>query len=149
MNLNYVKEGALADAIIEKFENEDAIANSPIIKLDASHNILTTMQLMEIRFDKTMPIGKVKDCLEYKFGSPAKNQTLHLKDETKTFVVEMIDNNKTLEEYGAKTGFHLYCIDNDPSELIQGFDDLSTVEKYVISDEKYNERENTFRNFKK
>ena len=58
-------------------------------------------------------------------------------------------NTKTLEEYGALTGFHIYCIDNDPSELIQGFDDLSTFEKYVISDDKYNERENTFRAFKK
>ena len=80
MNLNYVKDGAnaIAETLIEKYENEEAIQNNPTIKLDCSHNILTTMKVMEMRFDKRMPIAKVKDCLEYRFGSPAKNQTLHL-----------------------------------------------------------------------
>ena len=113
-----IKEGATTDAILENFENEEAKENTNIIKLDASHNILTSMKVMEMRFDKTMSIAKVKDCLEYKFGSPAKNQTLQLKDDQKAFVAELTDNAKTLEEYGALTGFHLYCIDNDPSELI-------------------------------
>lgn len=105
--------------------------------------------MLELRFDYRTTISDVKDQFEYRFGSPAKNQKLQLKDAGGCFMLEMANDDETLQHYGAVTGCSIHVIDSDPSEIIKGFDDLDTVEKYVISDEKYEERKDTFRNFKK
>ena len=55
---------------------------------------------------------------------------------------------KSIEEYGAKTGYSIHVVDTNPSELISNLDDVSQVQKYEISDEEYDKRENTFRKFK-
>lgn len=69
---NAIKDGGTTDAILEHFDNE-VEKNNFIIKINATHNILTNMKVNELRFDMRMPISKVKDCFEYRFGSPAKN----------------------------------------------------------------------------
>ena len=48
-----------------------------------------------------MPIRQVKEQLEFKFGSPADNVTLQLKDSAGNFVVEMSNNHESLEFYGS------------------------------------------------
>lgn len=60
----------------------------------------------------------------------------------------MADDDQTLQHYGAVTGCNIHVIDNEPSQLIQDFDDVSQVPKYVISEEKYAERTDSFRKFK-
>ena len=143
---NAVSAGASSDAILDQLMIDGQ--ENFIIKLNATHNILT-MKMPELRFDYRTKIKDVKTQFEYRFGSPAKNQRLHLKDAGGTFMLEMANDDETLQHYGAVTGCTIDVIDSDPSELIKGFDDLAQVEKYEISDEKYEERKDTFRNFKK
>ena len=119
-----------------------------IIKLNATHNILS-IKMPELRFDYRTKIKDVKQQFEKRFGSPAKNQRLHLRDGGGTFMLQMANDDETLQHYGAVTGCTIDVIDTDPSDLIKGFDDMEQVEKYVISEEKYEERKDTFRNFKK
>jgi tubulin-folding cofactor B len=40
-------------------------------------------------------------------------------------VAEMANDEETLKYYGAVTGFNIHVVDNEPSELIQSFDDMT------------------------
>ena len=62
----------------------------------------------------------------------------------------MVDDEKTLQHYGAETDFTIHVIDSNPESQLHDFDfdDLSKVEKYVISEEDYSKKTNTFRKFK-
>mgnify|MGYP006893489471 CR=1 len=55
----------------------------------------------------------------------------------------------TLEQYGAKEGYCIHCIDPNLRNKQGEFEDVSKVEKYTISDADYDKREDSFRNFKK
>lgn len=147
-NLAAFKDGASTKAIEEAWINEvTKKENNFILKLNATHSVLS-LKLQEIRFDKRSTIAQVKEQLEYRFGSPAANQNLTLKDEQGNDLVTMDDNTKTLQEYEAQTGFAIHVVDSNPSEMMQNLDDLSQVEKYEMSEEDYNKREDTFRKFK-
>ena len=61
----------------------------------------------------------------------------------------MKEDSMCLDEYGAKTGHIIHVVDTNPSELLTNLDDLSQVPKYELSEDEYNQRENTFRKFKK
>ena len=54
-------------------------------------------------------------------------------------LVEMVDEERTLQHYGAEKDFTIHVIDTNPQSQLHDldFDDLSKVEKYVIPDEKY------------
>ena len=54
---------------------EQAHSLGNIIKLNASHNILS-MRMQELRFDSKTKISQVKAQLERRFGSAAANLTL-------------------------------------------------------------------------
>ena len=54
---------------------EQAYSLENIIKLNASHNILS-MRMQELRFDSRTQISQVKAQLERRFGSAAGNLTL-------------------------------------------------------------------------
>ena len=103
---------------------EQVMSTDCIIKLNATHNILS-IKMQELRFDKETKISSVKAQLEKRFGSPAENITLKLQDVAGAFVVEMSNGDETLQHYGAVTGFNIHVVDNQPSELIQSFDDMT------------------------
>ena len=81
--------------------------------------------MQELRFDKRTHISTVKARFERSFGSPAENLTIKLSDASGAFVADMTNENETLEQYGAMTGFNIHVVDNKPSELIQNFDDMT------------------------
>ena len=60
----------------------------------------------------------------------------------------MANDNESLQHYGAQKDFTIHVIDTDPTSILSELDDLSKVEKYVIPDDKYDEREDSFRKFK-
>ena len=51
----------------------------------------------------------------------------------------MVDDTLTLQHYGADSDFTIHVIDSNPESALHDFDfdDLSKVEKYVISEENY------------
>lgn len=53
----------------------------------------------------------------------------------------------TIGYYGSKSGDFIHVVDSDPNSLALrgGLEDVSQVKKYVMSDEAYDKRENTFR----
>ncbi len=59
----------------------------------------------------------------------------------------MADNNQTLHHYGCKDDFTIHVEYTGPNTVGQ-WEDVSKVEKYTISEEDYNKRDDTFRKFK-
>ena len=61
----------------------------------------------------------------------------------------MWDNTKMLGFYSVKSGMEIHIIDTDPFSLSKGggLTDVSLVQKYTMSDEKYNERKGTMREY--
>ena len=60
----------------------------------------------------------------------------------------MMDPEKTLGEYNPVEGYIVHVIDESGRTVTNEFDDVSKVEKYKISEEAYNKRDDTFRSFK-
>ena len=60
----------------------------------------------------------------------------------------MVDNDKTLGDYNPVEGQTVHVIDESGQVIRNEFDDVSQVEKYKISEEAYNARDDTFRAFK-
>ena len=50
----------------------------------------------------------------------------------------MNDDLKPLGYYSPMDGYTIYVIDTDPNSILSQLDDLSQVEKYMMSDEDYN-----------
>ena len=59
----------------------------------------------------------------------------------------MTDDNKTLHDYGCQDDYTIHVHYTGPNTVGQ-WDDVSKVEKYTISEDDYNKRDDTFRKFK-
>jgi tubulin-folding cofactor B len=75
---------------------------------------------------------------------------LYLLDENAQVMAECEDQRK-LGYYSPYDGCRLHIVDLDPNSASAGgwLEDTSLVKKYEISEEAYNARENTYRNFRK
>ena len=60
----------------------------------------------------------------------------------------MEDDTLTLDQYGAKSGFCIHCIDDNLVNKMGEFEDVSKVEKFVMADADYDKRHDTFRKFR-
>eukprot|EP00347_Sterkiella_histriomuscorum_P006869 403351126 len=114
--------------------------------LHATHSHLK-IRLAEIRFDLRQTIRQVKEILERKFGSNADNITLELRDSAEQFLQVLHNDSETLAHYGPQEGYTIHVVDAAPSSY-GDLDDVSQVEKYQISEDEYNKRDDTFRKFK-
>ena len=119
-----------------------------IIKLNLSHSILTTMKIPEVRFSKNDPVVDVKLHLERRFGTKSSCMTLVLRNQVNENVAIMENDYQTIGNYGAETDFTIHCIDEDPNSILKQLQDLSSVEKYVMSDEDYDKLPVNVRKFK-
>lgn len=63
---------------------------------------------------------------------------------------QLVDDASTLRQYGAVMGDSLLIVDDDPySASANGWlEDVTKVEKYVLSEEAYDKKHNTYRKFK-
>mmetsp|Transcript_16589 Transcript_16589/g.29862 ORF Transcript_16589/g.29862 Transcript_16589/m.29862 type:complete len:228 (+) Transcript_16589:71-754(+) len=115
------------------------------VKLNVTHS-RRAMTALELRFDLTQTIATVKASLERRFGTSADYMTLKLKDESGAFKVDMLNNDAQLGFYSPRDFYTIHIVDTDPNAV--NVDDLSAVEKYVMSEEKYSDRDESFRRFK-
>ena len=60
----------------------------------------------------------------------------------------MTNAEDTLQHYGATNDYTIHVVDSDPNPILADFNDVSQVEKYVMSDEDYAAREDSFRKYK-
>ena len=104
----------------------------------------------EIRLDRHMTIMSVKDKLRTHCGTSANMMMLCLMDESGAMVASMDDDDKKLGYYSPENNWTIHVMDLDPYSMAAngGFDDVSKVEKYMMSDEDYDKRETTFRKYR-
>jgi tubulin-folding cofactor B len=105
---------------------------------------------MEILFNKHMTVGAVKDKLQTHVGTSRSSMVLVLKDQTGGAIGELTDDERKLGYYSPASGYVLHVVDSDKMSLANTgwLEDVSKVEKYVMSDAEYDAREDTYRKFK-
>ena len=120
-----------------------------VVAICLTHSNLTAKHL-DIRLDMHLTIAAVKERFRLHIGTPMEHQRLILKDAGRV-VCEMSDNNRMLGFYSPVSGNEIHVIDTDPFSLSRngGLTDTSLVEKYRISDENYDKRTNTIRQYMK
>eukprot|EP00878_Enallax_costatus_P005154 GHUV01005417.1.p1 GENE.GHUV01005417.1~~GHUV01005417.1.p1 ORF type:complete len:279 (+),score=61.01 GHUV01005417.1:247-1083(+) len=119
------------------------------VQLFITHNHLKA-RFPEIRLDKHMSIDAVKQKINNMTGTSVLTMMLHLKDESGKPVAVLSDGSKKLGYYSPCDGWCLHVIDTDESSLsAQGWlEDVSKVTKYVMSEDDYATRDNTYRKYK-
>lgn len=124
-------------------------ADSTVL-LHCTHSNLKNTSFFELRLDRHMSILSVKEKLKSHTGTAVGSMLLQLKDLGGNVVATLADDNTVLGFYSPQDGFTLHIIDIDPnSSSADGWlEDVSKVQKYEISEEDYNARENTYRKFK-
>lgn len=74
--------------------------------------------------------------------------TLQLRNASDEVVADMTDDSALLGHFGPQEHYTIHVIDESPGYNFEDFEDTSKVEKYQISEEDYNKRDDTFRKFK-
>jgi tubulin-specific chaperone B len=118
------------------------------IKLAVEHNI-SSLKVIEARYDLNQTVLSVKENIEMRFGSVAAYTRLQLKDPKGVLLAEMNDDMRTLGSYGAATGMVLFVVDLNPASIHKEIESFEGVEKYVISEEDYDKLPENFRKWKK
>lgn len=119
------------------------------VLLELTHSNLKA-KFMQVRLDKHMSILTVKQKLMTHCGTNPSAMVLQLKDERGNIMMTMSDESRPLGFYSPYNGCVIHIVDMDPSSVSANgwLEDTSKVQKYEISDEDYNKRENTFRKYK-
>lgn len=118
-----------------------------MLLLHVKHDLLN-QRFFECRFPEESTVADVKDRVYRMTGTMPPHQELTLvRGEGDR--VRLANEAATLLEYGAQTGMELFVVDTNPFSLAkdQGLTDVSKIEKYVLSEEEYNRREGTVRQF--
>lgn len=123
-------------------------ADSTVV-LQITHNHLKA-RFPEIRLDMHMRIEAVKHKINTHTGTSPDTMVVQLNDENGRLVAVLQDDARKLGFYSPRNGWTLHVVDTDGSSLsAQGWlEDVSKVQKYNISDDDYNKRDNTYRKFK-
>lgn len=101
----------------------------------------------EKKFPSSITLGELKKKLELVVGAAFESIHVELHDDQGKFVASLTDNSKSLKELGVRDGMRIHAIDVS-GENVELQDD-SMVEKYTMSDDKYNNRKDTARAWKK
>ena len=75
--------------------------------------------------------------MEKRFGTSAGSMTLVLKTDKEETIAAMNGELAQLGSFGIKDGHIVHCIDEDPCSILKEFEDLSSIEKYTMTDEEY------------
>ena len=133
--------------ILNKFEMQ-ALSQNTTVKLAIEHN-LTSLKVIEARFDLHQTILSMKENIEGRFGSVVAYTQLQLKDYKGNLIAMLNEDMKPLGAYGAQTGMVLYVIDSNPNSILKQIESMEGVEKYVMSEEDYDKLPENFRKWKK
>jgi len=125
------------------------------IVLDISHSNLKQRHI-EIRLDKHTTISSLRDKIYQQTGTPPHYQHLQIKPSSNSSVVnyEILpeqENERMLGYFSLIHGMTVHCIDIDPHSGSKGgaYEDTSLVKRYVMSDEDYEKRKGTLRDWGK
>lgn len=110
-----------------------------------THSVLSIHA--EKHYDISLTVEQLKEKLYTVVGTQPDHMQLILRD-NKGKSIPLTNDKATLAELGVVDYDEIHVIDNDPSNRMQAFTDVSSVKKYEISEEDYNKREDTFRKWK-
>lgn len=121
-----------------------------MVVVDVSHSNLVNHNMMGIRLELHATIEQTKVKLYRHCGTPPEHQILVLKNCGEP-IAEMSDDSKMLGFYGVTHGMEIKVIDTDPHSLSRngGLEDVSQVKKYRMSEEDYDKRAGTLRDWKR
>lgn len=74
---------------------------------------------------------------------------LILKDKNNGFVADLDNPSATLGSYGAQDGYVILVMDSNPNSIHKEIEDMSSIEKYKISEEDYDKLGDNFKKWKK
>jgi tubulin-folding cofactor B len=119
------------------------------VLLHVTHSNLKA-RMFEIRLDRHMTVERVKEKLRAHTGTGSAYMHLTMLDENNQVVADMIDDELKLGYFSPFDGWTIHVTDLDPHSLAAGggLEDVSLVQKYEISEDDYNKRENNFRKWK-
>lgn len=124
--------------------------------IDLTHSNLVQRHI-EIRFDKADELLDVKHKIHQKTGTAPHFQTLQIKCSGE-IIMEIDAKNETFDHYKLgyffgdelmNCGLEVHCIDTNPLSGSSGgqYEDTSLVEKYRMTDEAYDKRKGTLRDW--
>jgi tubulin-folding cofactor B len=149
---------ALRGYIMAKDEKQYEHVHNSTVVLDLTHSNLVQKQI-EIRFDKHDTLGRLRQRIHQKTGTPPHHQHLQIKSAGQ-ILQEIPPNGSTgsapesykLGYFGlTEHGLEVHCVDLDPNSGSKGggYEDTSLIEKYTMSEEEYNQRKGTLRDWER
>lgn len=131
--------------------SDGQVSNQYTVIVYMTHSNLTRTRFGEVRLDVRMRVSELKSKLYTQCGTAPGSMQILLRDgERGRVLAELADENATLSFYKVRNGLTLHVVDTDPHSLSAhgALENVENVEKYVISDEAYNKRANTYRAFR-
>ena len=137
------------DVVCILLTHSNLSANHPDIRLNL-HTTVSSIYYHIVYMDLNfaVQIGDVKEKFRTHIGTPVVYQRLILKKRGQV-VCELADDARMLGFYTVESGDEIHVIDSDPFSLSRGggLTDTSLVEKYKMSDEAYDKRQGTLREY--
>ena len=119
------------------------------VRLTMTHSNLVAI-FPEIVCDRHTTVEGLKEKVRLHCGSSVADMELTLKDGSGRTVAALSDDSKMIGYYSPMDGWIVHCHDINPYSLSAngGLEDVSLVEKYVMSDEDYAKRDTNYRKWK-
>merc|ERR1711968_117890 len=114
--MNQFMSGADVQALKEYVmgpSGQEAGRSDSTVLLQVTHSNLKA-RFLEIRFDRHMLIGRVKEKLKNHCGTAVSAMVLQLKDPRGGMIAAMSDENRPLGFYSPQDGYILHIVDTDP-----------------------------------
>lgn len=118
-----------------------------VVLLHVRHALLQ-QRFFECKFAEDAPLSSVKEQIYRMTGTMPQHQVLRLKA-SDGHVIDLEDPSSSLSDYSARDGMELLVDDTNPLSVAReaGLNDLSQIEKYVMSDETYDKLDGTVRQY--
>jgi tubulin-folding cofactor B len=138
--------------IMAKDTTQYADVHKDTVILDLTHSNLLQKHI-EIRFDLHDTLYLLRTRIHRKTGTPPVFQHLQVQSAGQLLcdIPPSTDDDLQLGYFGLKHGMEVHCVDLDPNSKSKGgqFEDVSLVEKFKMSEEEYDSRKGTLRDWER
>ena len=142
---------ALRSYITAKDATQYQDVHPSTVLLDLTHSNLIQRHI-EIRFDKHDTLDRLRQRIHQKTGTSPGFQHLQIKSAGQ-IVLEIppsVEDHYPLGYFGLEHhGLEVHCVDLNPYSASRGgqYEDVSLVQKFELTDEEYNQRKGTLRDW--